>query len=179
MIARLHIKEGEYREAMPILTALLQDQGIDLSYEQLFLARTYEALAACADGLDKPAERDSWLYQLYRIYPQLIPFSGMKMPMQLQVAGSADDAVIRRLRACNISFDEGAVPNVRALLNFTTRGKLRVVEYSVIDGTGNFIVPKQAYSYSDANVAGLSLAYRLFGIGGMAQIDGPEDKEAI
>ena len=179
MIARLHIKEGEYREAEPILTALLREPGVDLSYEQLFLARTYEALAACAEGLDKPAERDGWLYQLYRVYPQLVPFSGMNMPMRLQVAGTQDDAVIKRLKDCNITFDAGGVQNVRALLSFSTRGKLRVVEYSVIDATGNFIVPRQTYSYSDANVAGVSLAYRLFGIGGMAQIAGSEDKDAI
>ena len=179
MIARLYIKEGEFSKAKPILLSLLREPGIDLSYEQLFLARSYEALAACADGLDKPDERDSWLYQVYQIYPQLIPFSGMKMPMQLQIAGTPDAAVVERLKDCNINYEATGSQKVRAILTFSTRGKLRVIEYSVIDGTRNFIVPRQTYSYSDAKVAGVSLAYRLFGIGGTAQIPGPEEKEAI
>ena len=177
MIARLHIKEGDYKEAEPILSSLLREPKIDLSYEKLFLARTYQGLAECADGLDKPEERDGWLYRLYQIYPQLIPFSGMKMPMQVQVAGSPDEAVIARLKDCNIRFDAAGVTNVRAILSFSTRGKLKMVEYSVIDATGNYIVPRQTYSYKDAKVAGASLAYRLFGIGGTARTSESGERE--
>lgn len=173
MIARLHVKEGEYKDAEPMLKQLLADNTIDQTYEKLFLARTYQALAECANGLDKPTERDNWLYRLYQLYPQLIPFSGMKMPMQLQITGAADEAVVKRLRACNIRWDEaGAI--ARAQLTFRTQGKMKMVDYAVIDGMGNYIVPRQTYSYTDANVAGISLAYRLFGVGGAA----PKDAEA-
>lgn len=169
MIARLHIKEGEYSEAEPILQDLLREPGIDLTYEKLFLARTYQALAQCADGQGKPAERDSWLYKLYQTYPQLIPFSGMKMPMQLQVSGMQDEAVMERLRACNIRFDESASAPVYVQLSFSVKGKIKMVDYAVTDSRGAYIVPRQTYGYTDANVAGVSLAYRLFSIGGTAQ----------
>lgn len=167
MVARLHVKEGEYKEAVPILNELLKDNTIDQTYEKLFLARTYQALAECADGQDQPTERDSWLYKLYQIYPQLIPFSGMKMPMQLQVSGTPDEAVMKRLQDCNIRFNEAGA-TARAQLTFRTQGKMKLVDYSVIDGTGNYIVPRQTYSYTDVNVAAVSLAYRLFGVGGAA-----------
>jgi hypothetical protein len=168
MIARLQVKEGNYNGARPVLLDLLGDKTVNQKYEKLFIARTCQALAECADGLDKPAERDEWLYKLYRIYPQLIPFSAMKMPMQLQVAGTPDQAVMKRLKSCNIRFDaEGA--RLRVQLHFRTQGATRLVDYSVMDAGGNFIVPRQTYSYKDANVAGVSLAYRLFGVGGMAK----------
>jgi hypothetical protein len=178
MIARLHVKEGDYRKAQAILQQLLNDNTIDKTYERLFLARTYQSLAECADGLDNGAERDKWLYDLYRIYPQLIPFSAMKMPMQLQVVGAPDEAVVRRLKDCNIRFNAaGSV--ARAQLQFRTQGKIRLVDYSVIDGNGNYIVPKQTYSYTDVNVAGVSLAYRLFGIGGAAKGGTAKDSDDV
>jgi hypothetical protein len=117
-----------------MLEALMRDPSIDQQYEKLFLARIYEGMAACAEGLDKPGQRDVWLRKLYEVYPQLIPFSGMKMPMRLQVAGTPDEAVIARLKDCNIRFDAGGAPEIRAQLSFRTQGKLKLVEYSVIDG---------------------------------------------
>jgi hypothetical protein len=169
MIARLHIKEGEFKDAQQMLDNLLREPEIDLTYEKLFIARNYQALAECAEGRKDVPGRDSWLYKLYQTYPQLIPFCGMKMPMQLQVLGTPDETVVRRLKDCNIRFDAAGSTVVRAQLSFTKRGNNKMVEYSVIDGTGNYIVPRQIYSYTDANVAGISLAYRLFGIGGTAQ----------
>jgi hypothetical protein len=169
MIARLHIKEGEYKDAQPILDNLMREPATDLNYEKLFIARSYQALAECADGRKDAIGRDGWLYKLYQSYPQLIPFSGLKMPMQLQIIGAADEAVVARLKACNIQFVAGGGATVRAQLTFSRRGNVKMVEYSVIDGAGNYVVPRQMYSYTDANVAGISLAYRLFGIGGMAQ----------
>jgi len=175
MVARLHVQEGEYKEAQPILNSILHEPGIDLSYEKLFLARTYEALAKCAEGRDQPTERDTWLYKLYQIYPQLIPFSGMKMPMQLQIVCAPDPGVISRLKSCNINFGSSGA-TIRAQLQFFTKGKLKLVNYSVIDGMGNYIVPQQSYSYSDVNVAGVSLAYRLYGVGGAApKLKGEDD----
>ncbi len=168
MIARLHIKEGEFKEAEPILQDLLTERGTDLSYEKLFLARTYQALAECAEGQDRPAERDAWLHKLYQSYPQLIPLSGLKMPMRLEVSGGGAE-VVARLMKCHIRFDEPGAAAVRARLDFRVSGKLKMVDYSVTDASGAVMVPRQTYSYTDANVAGVSLAYRLFGIGGAAQ----------
>jgi hypothetical protein len=168
MIARLHVKEGEFKEAQPILQELLLDNTINQTYEKLFVARTYQALAECANGLERDAERDSWLYKLYQIYPQLIPFSSLKMPIALEIQGVPDQAVVTRLKSCNINFDAKAAA-VRAVLRFRTQGKLKLVDYAVQDANNAFIVPLQTYSYTDVNVAAVSLAYRLFGVGGTSK----------
>lgn len=168
MVARLNVQEGNYKEAWPMLQEIARDNSIDQKYEKLFIARTYQALAECANGLDREAERDAWLYKLYQTYPQLIPFSGMKMPMALTVQGTPDNAVLERLKSCSISFDSKA-PALHATLRFVTKGKLKLVQYAVQDANNNFIVPLQTYSYTDDNVGGVSLAYRLFGVGGTAK----------
>lgn len=169
MIARLHIKEGDFSEAEPILKAIIREPKIDPDYEKLFLARCYQGLAECADGLKKPEERDRYLYQLYQIYPQLIPFSGIAMPMRLEAGGSVDAAVVERLKDCNIRFDAAGSAQVRVRLNFRTSGNSRIVDYSVVDASGRDVVTRQTYRYTDPNIAGASLAYRLFGIGGVIE----------
>jgi hypothetical protein len=98
--------------------------------------------------------------------------------MQLQVTGTPDPEVMERLETCNIRFNgEGSM--VRAQVQFRTQGKSKLVDYSVIDGMGNYIVPRQTYSYTDARVAGVSLAYRLFGVGGTAPREETSEGDSI
>ncbi len=167
MVARLYVKEGEFEKAEPILKRLQSDNTIDLAYEKLFLARMYQALAQCADARKDDAGRDEWLRRMYREYPQLVPFTGMKMPMQLLLVGDVDAAVAERLKDCNLNTGAKA-GGVQARISFRRQGAARLVDYSVTDGNGNTVVPVQTYSYKDANVGALSIAYRLFGIGGKA-----------
>lgn len=166
MIARLHIKEGDYELAEPILNELVRERSIDQTYERLFLARCYQGLAECADGMKRADVRDRYLYQLYQIYPQLIPFSGMTMPMRLELSGDVDQELVTRLKDCNIRFDAAGASNLRVRLNFRKRGQSRDVEYSVVDAMGRSLVAPQAYGYSNSKTAGASLAYRIFGVGG-------------
>jgi hypothetical protein len=175
MVARLYVKEGDYSKAEPMLKLLLGDNTIDQSYEKLFLARTYQALAECANAKDDAAARDEYLRKMYREFPQQVPFSGLKMPMQLQVAGNVDQSVVDRLKDCNINFVSSGANAVQARLSFRKKNGFHLVDYSVTDGSGNQIVPVQTYSYKDAAVGARSLAYRLFGIGGKAPQRGAED----
>jgi hypothetical protein len=165
MVARLHIKEGDYDLAEPILKELIREKT-DPKYEKLFLARCYQGLAECADGRDKPEDRDRYLYQLYQTYPQLIPFSGLAMPMHLEISGEVDQALVDRLKDCNIRFDAAGAWNPRVRLIFRRKGNSRSVEYSVVDAAGRSVVTQQTYGYSDSKVGGASLAYRIFGVGG-------------
>lgn len=167
-VARLKIKDGAYKEAQAILNDLLHDETLDIGYEKLFLARTFQALAEAADGRDSESEKAEWLYRLYCTYPQLVPYTGMRMNMQLQVIGTPDQEAVDRLKACNINWSNGATTAPRAYVSFSVKNKIKQVEYYVIDGSGNYVVPRQSFSYKNAAGGGLALAYRLFGIGGTA-----------
>jgi hypothetical protein len=114
---------------------------------------------------------------MYITYPQLVPFTGMTPAMQLTVMGTPDEAVVSRLKDCNITWSHGEVPAPHAYLTFSRKGDSKLVEYYVTDMGGNMIVPRQTFSYSNIDMAGISIAYRLFGVGGLAGAS--KDSEAL
>ena len=163
-IARLKMEQGDYKEARLLLTEILSDPDIDQEYEQLFLARVYQAQAMCAEELDDDAGNVKWLSEAYALYPQLIPFAPVEMPFNLYINGTGDDDVVERLKDCSIKWvDNPAAPTV--YLTFLNDGKKKNVKYYVQDSQGNYIVTEQTLGYSNAEAAGLNLAYRLFNIG--------------
>lgn len=169
--ARLRMKKGDWREARTILTTVLADSKLDKDYERLLIARCHEALAFCADELDDKAAQADHLYQLTTLYPQLVPFTGQQPAMALSVSGAVDQKVADRLLACNVEWTPAVgVPAPRAYVVFTGaagEGRGRI-EYWVEDARGASLVPRQRCTYELAkpDAAGVSMAYRLFGIGG-------------
>jgi len=164
-LARLHMKQGDYKKAKTLLNEVLQDPDTDKEYEQLLIARCFESLAVCADHDKETTTRDEWIDRMYRVYPQLIPFSTLRMSMGLQVAGAADSKLLERLKQCNINFTSGKA-NTTAHIAFVQRNNKKLLEYSVTDAKGNTVVPKQILIYKTPEEGGVQLAYRLFNIGG-------------
>jgi len=166
-IARLHMKLDNYKEARVILDGILRDSDIDVEYEKLFLARVYQAQAECAKEQDDENGYAVWMMKMYREYPQLIPYTGLKMNMQLNVNGDGG-AVIKRLKDCNINWVAGTQAP-RAFVTVTKNGKTGQVKYYVLDGQGNYLVPETSFGFENTEAAeanaGLNLAYRLFNIG--------------
>ena len=164
---RLEMQQGKYKKAKLMLDNLLRDPNTDPDYEQLFTARIYQAEAECAKALKRDDEEAAWLYRMYVLYPQLMPFTGLKMDMSLHLAGDVDKDVERRLRAFNINWvssSDVSAPGAYAV--FSHSGNKKDISYYVIDRKGNYIVPKQSFAWQKADDAGVALAYRLFNIGG-------------
>jgi hypothetical protein len=171
-VAKLEMKLGNYKHAKTELDNLLRDPDIDIEYEKLFLARVYEAEAICAAERKNSQEYNQWLYRLYTIYPQLMPNTGLKMNMSLHISGAADNAILDQLKDCNINWtNSSSTPSVPIYLVFD--GK-KHIQYYVLDNMGNYIVPKQVFSYQKVKNAGIELAYRLFNIGGKTPTEGTE-----
>lgn len=165
--AKLLMEQGKHKEAKPMLDKLLREPNTDADYEKLFTARIYQAQAECADELGYTIARDTWLYRMYTLYPQLVPFTGMKPNMILHVKGDVNKDVEKRLHACNINWVNNAkFPAPEAFVIFTGTGKKKSITYYVIDEGGNYIVEKQSFAWSKAEETGKELAYRLFNIGG-------------
>jgi hypothetical protein len=176
-VARLKMQQGKYNEAKPILDKLLRDPEIDQGYEKLFIARIYEAEAECAREAKKDGAQAEWLYQLYVLYPQLLPYTGMACNMRLHVSGDVDAATEQRLRACNINWvTNSSIPAPEAYVVFSRKGNKKNVAYYVLDSKGNYIVQKQAFAYDKPEEAGIQLAYRLFNIGGKEEIEEANDQ---
>ena len=170
-VARLKMKQGNYKEAKSALDALLRDPDIDLEYEKLFMARVFQSEAECARELKNTGEQNDWLYKLYLTYPQLAPFTGMPVNMTLHVSGNADAKVVERLNDCNINWvTNSSTPAAGAYVIFSGTGDKRIITYYVLDKNGNYVVPRQAFGWRRADEAGVTLAYRLFNIAGNAPI---------
>lgn len=164
-LARLKTKQGNYKEAKTLLNEILQDQHTDAEFEKLFLARTFQAFAECADKEKDEAERNKWTYQLFKTYPQLIPFCGLKAPLRLRVSGN-DEGVLKAFRNCNFNFESGTSAAPTAVISFVKKGTKQSIRYSLLDAKGKTIVPEQSFIYKVADKAGIELAYRICGVGG-------------
>jgi len=176
--AKLMIEQGKYKEAKPILDKLLHDPNTDADYEKLFTARIYQAEAVCADKLERTAERNEWLYKLYVLYPQLVPFTGIKPNMIVHLSGDVDKDVEKRLYAFNINrVNKTNTTAPEAYVVFTGRGKKKTITYYVLDRGGNYIVPQQSFSWQKAEETGKELGYRLFNIGGKEPEETEENKK--
>lgn len=165
-IARLHMKLDNYDEARILLDEILRTSDLDIEYEKLFLARVYQAQAECAEEREDNAAYAQWMYRLYNEFPQLVPYTGLQMHMQLHVNGN-DGEVVKRLKDCNIKWvNDPAAPQV--YVTVTPNGKKSKVTYSVRTAN-NVIVPETSYGYDATSPlvadAGINLAYRLFKIG--------------
>jgi hypothetical protein len=164
-MARLQMKKGNYTAAQKILYDILNNEKTDLEYEKLFVARTYETLAECAKEKKNTAEYNESMYNFYLNFPQLVPYSDLKPNIRLTVLGAPDQKVVDRLKDCNINWiTDGRTPAVEATIKFYTSGKKKIVTYYVMDRTGKEIVKRDNYTYTNADEAGVVLAYRLFNI---------------
>jgi hypothetical protein len=85
MIGRLYLEDGNEAEAKAWFEKVLNESESGEVYNKLLLARTCEGMALATSG----DERDSWLAKMYEIYPQLVPFTGMKMKFRLADTGGA------------------------------------------------------------------------------------------
>lgn len=92
-IGRFHLEEGEPEEAKAYFEKVLADTSLDAVNEKLLLARTHEAMAMMYDDEDKENERDKQLIEFMKIYPQLVPFSDLKMKFHLQVERAEVDTL--------------------------------------------------------------------------------------
>lgn len=166
-IARLQIEMDNYDEARVLLDEILRTAEIDAEYEKLFLARVYQAQAMCAEERKDNEAYNTWMYKMYETFPELVPYTGMEMPMQLFVNGEGG-ALIERLKECNMKWvTDNKAPKV--FVTITASEKDDVIAYSVTAANGEKIVPQNSFAASTTGVegekSGINLAYRIFNIG--------------
>ncbi|HLZ17416.1 MAG TPA: hypothetical protein VKQ08_10265, partial [Cyclobacteriaceae bacterium] len=160
VLGRLYLAEGKEKQAADYFEQVIFDPGRGDSFQTLLMARAYEGLARISDG----AKEKAYLQQLYKIYPQLVPFTDLTMSFRLDTppADEAAEQIINDLKKTRIAFtqDESA-PAVR--LTFTTHGEAIDIHYAIqfskkiTEGTLRIEKDERAD-------AGKLLAYRFFGI---------------
>lgn len=163
-MARLQMKKNNYTDAEKLLREILSDVRIDAEYEKLLIARSYEAMAECAQARKNKAAYNESLYGFYVTYPQLLPFSELRPNMRLSVIGTPDAVIIDRLKSCNINWvSDRSIPAPEVTLKFSRNGSKKTITYFVTDKSGKEIVSREDYTYTEKpEQAAVTLAYRLF-----------------
>jgi tetratricopeptide (TPR) repeat protein len=177
MVAKLLMKQGNYREAQNQLNSILNELQIDEEYEKLLLGRVYEALAHCAIELDENSKAEAHFRSLYDIYPQLIPYSGLKVPMFLQTNASTPDQqkIITGLKEKSIAWVATPAQTApQASIQFTRKGSLPIIRYEV-RVNGKVVVPAAEIAYQNNAKISDQLALHLFGVGAALEQEKQDD----
>ncbi len=166
--AKLELEDGDEEDAAELFENIFTGEAVDTEAEKLFLGRLFEGMSVAydEDGNDEKSRR--FANELLETYPQLIPFSGIKMRMKLVSTGLNDDVteeVIDELKKCRIKWVE---ENNTALvqINFAKGSKYEAT-INVRSASGRVIVnnEKILFKENDEGV-GSEIAVRLFGKSG-------------
>jgi hypothetical protein len=162
--------EGDEDEAFQGYQQMVKQVSLDTSTEKLFLGRLYEGLANGnnEEGTDK--DYNFYANAMYEEYPQLLPFSGIKVKMKLNTSGISDDIteeVVHEIKKCRVDWTEDADSNTPvAYVAFVKKGNKYEATVDVKSGSGMSTVSNEKMVFKDADGAGKELALRLFGKSG-------------
>lgn len=162
--------DGDEEKAMTGFEQLIKEVMLDTANEKLFMGRLYEGL--CKGEKENGDTRDYAFYSnaLYEQYPQLIPFSGLRIKMKLSVSGTDDvntQKVLEELKRCSINWvTEADVSTPVARISFNKRKDKYEVTINVESGSNKQIVENEKFIFKATKGAGKEVALRLFGKGG-------------
>jgi hypothetical protein len=169
------IKTGDEKQGKNLLENILYNTLLDTAHEKLFLARITETLARQYYDDGEKDKYNNMIAVYLREYPELIPFSGLKIKIKLNTTGLDDDVsgkVKSELKECNINWtNEPDVSTIIANINFEKKKDKYEINYSVQDNSGNAIMPEQRMIFKNAKGAGKELALRLFRVGGPLEFE--------
>jgi hypothetical protein len=162
--------DGNEDDAFRGYQQMVKQVSLDTAAEKLFLGRLYEGLAKGNDY--EGYERDYNFYgnALYEEYPQLLPFSGIKVKMKLTTTGVNDaeiEKVIKEIKKCKIDWVNDADSNTPiANIAFGKRGDKYEATVNVKSGSNIPTVTNEKMVFKETEGAGKELALRLFAKGG-------------
>lgn len=166
---KLYIEKGDTRKALRVLEDVYnQDLIEDNEYEKLYLARLYEALALANESSGTKGNLEKFRNQFYQTYPQLVPYSPVKMKFKIETKideVESSKQILSDLKAFNIDFETNGdnLPVFR--LNFgKTADNKDIVEYSVESSWGTKIVKPSSIVYTDTKDVAKRLVYSIFNL---------------
>lgn len=170
LTATLLMQKGDAEEASRLLQNIQPEASAsEPAAEALLWARKQLALARLADDAGDAQKRGEALVAVAELYPQLLPFSELRVPVRLQLSGAVDAKVVKRIQKCNLELEPPSGAALLVSLRFETVDSTAMrVHYSVLSTTGRRVVAPQScvYDRKKPEAAGVELAYRILGVGG-------------
>jgi hypothetical protein len=181
-IAKFTYEDGEEelsaRKCEEILNAHYFKEGniesdpdvMDKALERLLSARLFEILSL---QNEETANGDLYRNHFFEEFPQLVPFSGVKMKMNITFSGMRDEIVnqvIEELGDCNIEIiTQEGIP--KADVMFTKKGKYYEAVVNVLNPNGVETIVNRQILFKNPDNIGKELALSLFGKGGAVKME--------
>jgi hypothetical protein len=172
--AQFKLISGKEKDALNDFEYLTKNELPDTASEKLYIARLFEGASKASIETGNKESAAAYTNYLFETYPQLLPFSGIKIKMQLSVSGLNDDVtekVIGDLKNANISWVTDDKDAVIATIQFEKRGNKYQALLSVRSANYRTIVSNQSIIFQNTDRVGGEIALRLFGKGGDAVFD--------
>lgn len=165
-IAKFHLEDGNYDQAIKEFESILEDDYLDDTNEKLLIARIHEGLSKAYAETDNTISANDNLMAFYMNFPQLLPFSDLKMKLNLKVLNntltSQQEAIVEELKDCNIEWVENDANWPTLYINFAKNEKNHVVDYQV--KVANDIKFEGHLNLKDVTHPGQLIAFRAFEI---------------
>ncbi|MDQ2753517.1 MAG: hypothetical protein M3R72_10900 [Bacteroidota bacterium] len=168
---------GDKEEARQDWDWMIKTTTLDTANEKLFLGRLYEDAGAAYKKVSE-TEYNGYCNLLMSVYPQLIPYSGLSVPMRLSVSGDDTEVsqqVIHDLKDCNIQFTENNSFTPLATISFTQKGDKYLATINVKSESGKPIVTNEKLIFKKPEGVGGEIGLRLFGKGGNIVFEAPQE----
>ncbi|MBI3509192.1 MAG: hypothetical protein HY064_00910 [Bacteroidetes bacterium] len=88
-LGKLYASEGDNAKALDYFNQVLDDPDIDDEYNKLLYARACEGIALTTSNAD---DRYYYTRKMYEAFPQLVPFSDVKMKFNLDISNDINDS---------------------------------------------------------------------------------------
>lgn len=149
------------------------DNMIDVEYERLY---TYRLLELIAKTGEDDQNYEAYISACMESFPQLMPFSGLNIKMNISFEGLEGDPVIEtitdEMRDSKIEFT--SEPNVPvARIQFIRQGDTYRAIINVVDRNNKTVVEDSELLFKKPEGVGQELVMRLFGKGGAAKFENP------
>lgn len=162
--------DGDEQAAFDGYKQMVKEVLLDTSSEKLFMARLYEGMYKGNKDDGNKAEELFYANNLYQVYPQMVPFTGVKMKMKLNISGVQDEEtnkVVKEIKSCNITWTDEADSNTGiADVSFSKKGDRYEALINTKAGNNSPITSNEKMVFKDTEGAGKEIALRLFNKGG-------------
>ncbi|WP_435413352.1 hypothetical protein [Psychroserpens mesophilus] len=134
-IAQFHLEDGDYDLAIKEFERVLEDDYLDETNEKLLIARIHEGLSKAYEEKENMVAANDNLMAFYMNFPQLLPYSDLKMKFNFKVANKTltpeQEKIVEDLKDCNIEWVENDLNWPTLSINFTKNDKNQVIDYQV------------------------------------------------
>jgi hypothetical protein len=162
--------DGKEETALTGYRQMVKDVLLDTSNEKLFLGRLYEGLYKGNKEDGNKQDQQFYANSLYETYPQLVPFTGVKMKMKLNVSGTDDEAigkVVKEIKNSNINWTDEADGNTGiASVSFSKKGDKYEAIINAKAGNNKPVAVNEKMLFKETEGAGKEIALRMFGKSG-------------